>query len=216
MLHTTCSRDRSCFCSLICFKTFRSRAGRIKVPNSPRKTSSYQLPTAWCANTPAIQASTKNRTEDITSTSSGSHQQGRVLGRNCICCWAFHEQKWVWKNLFQGFDFCLQRPAKTWHRDLTTCWRTISLPDETKLEKSNTFVYFFFFLIDQLHNPFFVFSLGEKVLLTFLLAWREGRRKYTYIKKVKTQTHRFICWSSHSALSFSKQLLVYYQYLISI
>lgn len=61
MLHTTCSRDRSCFCSLICFKTFRSRAGRIKVPNSPRKTSSYQLPTAWCANTPAIQASTKNR-----------------------------------------------------------------------------------------------------------------------------------------------------------
>lgn len=32
---------------------------------------------------------------------------------------------------------------------------------------------------------FFVPSLGKEVLLTFLLAQREGRRKYTYIKKLK-------------------------------
>lgn len=69
----------------------------------------------------------------------------------------------------------------TWQPGL----RTISLPDETKLEKSNFFFVHFVFHIDQLHNPFFVWSLEEKVLLTFLLAWREQRRKYTYMRNLK-------------------------------
>lgn len=137
------SRNRSCFCSIICFKPFRSRARRVKVPNSLRKTSSYQLPTAWCANTPATQASTKNSSEDITSISSGSHQQEECWGETAHAAEPFISRNGSERVCFRGLTSACngqqRHGTETWQPGL----RTISLPDETKLEKSNFIVYFF-------------------------------------------------------------------------
>lgn len=122
----------------------------------------------------------------------------------------------VSESLFREFDFCPQWPTKTWHSDWTTWFKNHFSSWWNKVGKK----FFFCILFYPPHIPtnqsIFCIELRRKSP-SDLSPGLKGRGEKIYLyNKVKAQTHRFICWSSHSALSFSRQLLVYYQYLISI
>lgn len=169
-------------------------------------------------------AGTENRSKDLTRTSSG--KQGRVLGRNCTHCWAPHKQTSL-KKFVSGLrllpGLLLLQPVKTWHSDIPTQFESYVSSWWNKVVGLLGKTDFFFFVPEPLRFPHR--QTAQSIFCTEfrkkspsdLYRGSKGREEKIYIsKKVKAQIHTFICWSSHSVLSYSRQLLFYYQYLISI
>lgn len=187
------------------------------MPNSLRKTSSYQLPTAWCVNKHSCHPSQYNRTGLRTSP---AHLE--VTSKEE--CWgetAHAAKTFISRNVSETVCFrvltfaCNGQQRRGTTRLDNLAWEPFLFLMEQSWKKV---IFFYSLCFSRRPTTRSIFCIGfRRKSPSDLSPGLKGREEKIYLyKKVKAQTHRFICWSSHSALSYSRQLLFYYQYLISI
>lgn len=166
-------------------------------------------------------ASTGTRSKDASSTSSGKSLARESAGEKLHTLLRQPYTETLPKKFVSGLQLLPGASAalaseNVAQRHANLVWEPRLLPVKqsggTSGKKSGFFCPITTFPHRQTAQSIFCIELRKKKSF-WPFSWLEGRRKY---KKANAQTHRFICWSSHLVLSYSRQLLLYYQHLISI